>query len=719
MTKTLSLALACLVLGACVTFSPYYKAGVQAELGRQWDEAIAAYERAALENPREAVYRLALLRTREAASLVSLQTARTLAAEGKKDEALAAYRKSLAYNPFNRQAAEELAALTAPPPEEPKPTPPPYEPPIKLKVPTTPVRLKFTEASLKSIFMALGKNAGVNFIYDEQFRDRALTIDITDRSFEQALGFLCMASQSFYRVVDERTVLIVPDQPMKRLQYETNLVRTFYLSNLNAPDIVNVLNTAVRSPLKAPQIFADKNLNTITIRDTPNVVALTERLLKAWDKPPAEVLIDLEIMEVSRIKLRQLGLDLSANVLGLRYNDQPSANEQTASNWFNLKGLKLTESGNFEINLPTAYLQFLESDSDTKIIAQPRLRGVGGQNIEYLVGQRVPIVNSQVVPIAAGGIGTQPITNFTLQEIGINLKIKPRIHFEKEVTLEIDVEISSIAGTGVAGIPIIATRKVKNVVRLRNGETNLLAGLLRDEERKSLRGVPGLKDIPLVGRLFSYEDTQLEQVDVILTITPYIVRDLPLTPEDERPIWIELEGISGSGGGSPQSPGLVTPGRPPQMPQAPPQAMPAEPEPGPGGDNFVFFNPPNLDVPQGREFRIVLDVRNESEVGTLTVSIGYNAEVIKLKEIAPGGVVSQGEGQAPFLKSIDPGGSATIGYSSPTPARGFKGGGTLAVLIFDSVGVGETGVAITSVSANAPNGTPVRFETNEARIFVR
>ncbi|MDH4196813.1 MAG: cohesin domain-containing protein [Candidatus Aminicenantes bacterium] len=715
MTKTLSVALACLVLGACVTFSPFYKAGVQAELNRKWDEAIAAYERAALENPKEAVYRVALFRAKAMASLATLHTARTLEAAGNKEEAVAAYRKALAFDPLNRQAAEELAALTAPPPKETKPKLAPYEPPVKLKVPTTPVRLKFAEASLKSIFQTMGKSHGINFIYDEQFRDRPLTVDISDRTFEQTLGFLCMTSQSFFRVVDEKTVLIVPDQPMKRLQYETNVVRTFYLSNLNAPDIVNVLNTAVRSPLKAPQIFADKNLNTITIRDTPNVVALTERLLKAWDKPPAEVLVDLEIMEVSRIKLRQLGLDLDANTVGVRYNDQTSAEGTTTSGWFNLKGLRLTESGNFEISLPTAYLQFLESDSDTKIIAQPRLRGIGGQNIEYLVGQRVPIVNSQVVPIAAGGIGTQPITNFTLQEIGINLKIKPRVHFEKEVTLEIDVEISSIAGTGVAGIPIIATRKVKNVVRLRNGETNLLAGLLRDEERTSLRGIAGLMNLPLVGRLFSYEDTQLEQTDVILTITPYIIRSLPLAPEDERPVWIDLEGISGSGGGGGgvESPGRADPGRAPGIPRA----VPVEPDSG--GENFVFFNPPNLDVPQGREFRVLIDVRNEADIGTLTLSIGFNSQVLRLKQIAPGGLVSQGGGNVPFLSSIDAGGSATIGFSSPGLGQGIKGGGTLAVLVFESVGVGETAVAVNSVTATAPNGTPIRFETNETRISVR
>jgi general secretion pathway protein D len=718
MKKSLSAALACLTLGACLTFSPLYKAGVKAEINRQYDEAIAAYERAALENPKEPVYRLALFRTKATASLVLLQKARTLAAAGKKDEAVAAYQKSLTYDPLNRQAADELAVLTAPPPKETKPKVSPYEPPVKLRVPTTPVRLKFAEASLKSIFLTLGKSHGVNFIYDEQFRDRPLTVDIADRTFEQTLAFLCLTSQSFYRVVDEKTVLIVPDQPMKRLQYEANVVRTFYLSNLNAPDIVNVLNTAVRSPLKAPQIFADKNLNTITIRDTPSVVALTERLLKAWDKPPAEVLIDLEIMEVSRIRLRNLGLDLDANTVGVRYAPPTTGEDSatTTSGWLNLKGLRLTDSGNFEVSLPTAYLQFLESDSDTKIIAQPRLRGVGGQNIEYVVGQKVPIVNSQIVPIAAGGIGTQPITNFTQQDIGITLKMKPRIHFEKEVTLELEIEVSSIAGAGVAGIPIIATRKVKNVVRLRNGETNLLAGLLRDEERTSLRGLPGLKNLPLLGRLFSFEDTQLEQTDVVLTITPYIIRSLPLLAEDERPVWIALEGLSGGGGGGGEGPGGMTPD--PGRGVAMPPAVPPQPEES-GGDNFIFFNPPNLDVPQGREFRVLLDMRNDAEVGTLAVSLGFNSQILKLKEIAAGGVVSQGGANAPFLQSIDGSGGATIGFSTPAQGRGIKGGGTLAILVFESLSVGETAVTISSVSANAPNGTPVLFETNETRIFVR
>jgi len=704
MKKAAALIMIMGALWGCAVLSRSYKQGNAAEINKQWEEAIKYYEKATLENPREAVYRLALMRAKTSAGLFCAQQARVLAEQGKKEEAVSEVRKALSYDPLNRIYADELAALTREPAKKTEPAAEKgIEAPFKLKVTVEKVQLKFTDAQLRSIFQVLGKYAGINFVFDEQFRDVPLSIDLTDRTFEQAMSFLCLASKNFYRPIDEKTVIIVPDQPMKRMQYELNAIKTFYLSNLNAQDVQNSLAMMIRTQYKAPSIIIDKNLNSVTIRDTPNAVNLAEKLLRRWDKSKGEVIIDLEIMEVSRLKMQKLGIDLGQNTISGRYSGSGTF---PADGWFGLKDIGLSKSTNYQLSLPSMFLQFLETDADTKIIAQPRLRGIGSEDIKYMVGQKVPVPQTTFTPFAAGGVSQQPIVNYIYQDVGIDVKIKPRIHYEKEVTLELEIKITSIGGTGIADIPIITTREVKNIIRLKDGETNLLAGLLKDEERKSLKGIPGLKGVPFLGALFSNTDTTIEQTDVILTITPYIIRTVPLTEEDSKPLWVDVEGLQG---------------------QTSDQAVPeeefstAEPEPEEGGGpNTIILNPANFEAPKGREFRVSVDLRTDLEIGNMSLNLSYNPQIIKLKDVTEGGLARQLGEKIPFLKNIDnSAGACTIGLTSPVVGKGIKGGGILAVLVFESVAPGEAAIAITSVSANGPTGQPLQFETNESRVVIR
>ena len=705
MKKAAALIMIIGALWGCSAFSLSYKQGNAAEINKQWEEAIKCYEKAALENPKEVVYRMALMRAKTSAGLFCAQQARVLAEQGKKEEAVSEYRKALSYDPLNRIYADELAALS---PREPaKKMEPPakkgIEAPFKLKVTVEKVQLKFTDAQLRSIFQALGKYGGINFVFDEQFRDVPLSIDLMDRTFEQAISFLCLASKNFYRPIDEKTVIIVPDQPMKRMQYELNAIKTFYLSNLNAQEVQNALAMMIRTPYKAPSIIIDKNLNSVTIRDTPNAVNLAEKLLRRWDKSKGEVIIDLEIMEVSRLRMQKLGIDLGQNAVSGRYSGSGTF---PTDGWFGLKDIDLSRATNYQLSLPSMFLQFLETDADTKIIAQPRLRGIGSEDIKYMVGQKVPVPQTTFTPFAAGGISQQPIINYNYQDVGIDVKIKPRIHYEKEVTLELEIKITSIGGKGIADIPIITTREVKNVIRLKDGETNLLAGLLKDEERKSLKGIPGLKGVPFLGALFSSTDTTIEQTDVILTITPYIIRSVPLTEEDSKPLWVDIEGLQG---------------------QTSEQVFPEEEfstgEPATekrGGPNTIILNPANFEVPKGREFRVSVDLRSDLEIGNMSLDLSYDPRIIKLKEVSEGGLVRRLGEKVPFLKNIDnSAGVCTIGLTSPAVGKGIKGGGILAVLVFESAAPGEAAIVITSVSANGPMGQPLQFETNESRVVVR
>ncbi len=714
MKKIAILTVIALSFWHCTMLSRSYRLGNEAAINKDWDKAIEYYERALLEDPDNYVYRLALFRTRISASYVHLNEARKLASQGKKEEALAEYEKALSYNPGDRFIAGEAKSLREEEVKEERPKEIKLKPPVELKVSKEKIQLRFTDAPLRSIFQGLGKHAQVNVIFDEQFRDIPYSINLADMNFEQALDSLCLASKNFFRIIDERTIVVAPDLPAKRIQYELNAIKTFYLSNINAQEIQAALTQILRTQYKAPTIFVDKNLNSITVKDAPAVVELAAKVLTVWDKPKGEVIIDLEIMEVSRVKLQQLGIDLQQHLVGLRYNESGTAE---SSGWINLKDLDFSKVENFQITLPTAFLQFLEQDAETRIISQPRLRGIDGEEITYLVGDRIPIPRTTFTPIAAGGISQQPVTSFTYEDVGIDVKITPRIHFEKEVTLELEIKIRSIGGIGYADIPIIATREVKNIIRLRDGETNLLAGLLKEEERKTIKGIPGLKDIPLVGGLFSSTELTISQYDVILTITPYIIRTIPFGEEDLKPLWVGLKGVASSA--------ATTPGRPEEeaferraRQRVEQEAVARRREAA--GQNTISLRPNNVVVPQGRTLRMSLNLTSQQEIANLSVTLNFDAQILSLKEVIQGGFIRRLGENPPFLKSIDnSSGVCIIGFSSTDIGKGIRGTGSIATLVFESKGKGEGSVSVASVSANGPGGEALTFEGGQSRIIVR
>ncbi len=695
-------------LAGCVTFSNYYKLGTRAEMNRNYDEAIKYYQQALLENPKESVYRLAYLRARASAAINSAEKARKLLAEGRKEEAIDEYKRALEYDPTNRVIQDEYNRLTGRKPlQEARPKEVTVEQPVKLKYSPDKLKLKFTDASLKTIFQTLGKISGINFLFDEQFRDLPVSIDLSDMNLEQAINALCLAGKAFSRIIDERTVIIVPDNPNKRAQYEINAIKTFYLSNINAQDVQQQLMNILRTQYRGPTVMVDKSRNSLTIRDNPKIVALAEKLLRAWDKPKGEVIIDLEIMEVSRRKLANLGLQFSQSYAGIRYSGE---NGPPQNGWLPMQGLNFSTSANYQITLPYAMLQFLETDSDTKVIAQPRLRGVDSEEIKYLVGQKVPIPQTTWSPIAAGGVNTQPITSYQYQDVGIEVNIKPRLHQENEVSLELEVKITSISGTGVADIPIISTREIKNTIRLKDGETNLLAGLLKDEERKSLKGIVGLKSLPILGNLFSNTDRTVEQTDVILTITPHIIRTMPLSDEDGKPLWIENETLSFVS----NQPEIYPESSLEEGEELSPEALARETR----GFNSVVFNPGSTEIPAGNTFSINLEIQSQTDITAASVSISFDAKLLRLKEIQRGELVVQFGEKASFLQSISPGGTAVVGFSSPSPTSSVKAG-TLAVLVFEAVSPGQTGVRISSIQAIGLQGRPVSLLPGEHLVTIR
>jgi general secretion pathway protein D len=334
--------------------------------------------------------------------------------------------------------------------------------------------------------------------------------------------------------------------------------------------------------------------NAISLKDTPERIAAAARLISAIDKARPEVVIEVELLEVDRARLRELGLQIASP------GDPPIGISGSAD--VNREGLtletlrNLTSADVFMTGVPGVYYRLLKNDANTRTLANPQLRTSEGITAQARFGERVPVPNATFVPLAGGGVNTQPITSYTYEDIGVNIDITPRTHHDDEVSLTLKVVLSAVSGSGFGDLPTFANREISTMIRLKDGETNMLAGLIRDEERTVLSGIPGLSDIPLIGRLFANNRKETRQTDIILTLTPHIVRVLDLTETDLEPFRL------GRDSGPPaELPQLAVPRDRIDLPAD--MKPPAEPQPKPGIPFFPYPLPttaPGLPVLPGQ-----------------------------------------------------------------------------------------------------------------------
>ncbi len=538
-----TLALAALLAG-CASSQALRRAR-EAERRQDYDRAVAEYTRLVKQDPDNAEARLALQRTRLRAADAHFNRGRRLAAAGRLDGALIEFQIAAELNPASaeidnalketrnqarariavagegRTALESLIERTRQMPS------PGQELPAELKLPAS---LVFRDASSRDVFTAIARFADINVVFDPSFREAPVTIDLRDATLEQALGAVTASTRNFYRVTAPRTITIIPDTPAKRREYEEEVVRTFYLSNADLKETIDLLRMVVDLRRLAP-ITAT---NAISIKDTPERIEAAARLIAAIDKARPEVVIDVEVLEVDRTRLLEYGIQLASpgtsNPAGI--SGQADVNREDLT----LRDLRnLTQAGVFLTGVPALFYRLMKSDTSTRTLANPQLRAWDGASAQARFGERVPVPMTTFSPIATGGVAQQPITSFNYENIGVNIDITPRTHHNADVSLALKVEVSSISGTGFGGLPTFGNRSVQTVIRLKDGETSILGGLIRDDERTVLEGVPGLSDVPVIGRLFARNRRERQETDIILTLTPHIVRVLDLTEEDLRP----------------------------------------------------------------------------------------------------------------------------------------------------------------------------------------
>jgi len=569
-----------LLVGGCATTSAYHQ-GQRAERTQDFDRAVVEYTKALRDNPDDKTTRLALDRARLRAAEQHFFRGRRLAAVQHYEDALLELQVAAELNPssgdidaalrdarlkvraklaVSREGKTELESLI----ERTRTLAPPgLDLPTGVKLPDS---LVFSNASSRMVFMALARFANLSVVFDPAYRDQPITVDLMKNSLEDALTSLTASTHTFYRVTAQHTVTIVPDTPAKRREYEESVVRTFYLSNADIKEVIDLLRVVV----DVRQISPITATNALSLKDTPERIAAAAQLISAIDKARPEVVIDVELLEVDRTKLAEYGMQFaSSGSNGINGAVQlPSP--------LTLEGLtNLTQSDILLAGFPSLYYRLVKSDVSTRVLANPHIRTSDGLPAQARFGEQVPVPATVFAPIASGGINQQPITSYVYQNIGVNIDITPRTHHDDDLSLALKVSVTSQTGTGFAGLPTFGNREVTTTIRLKDGETNILAGLIRDDERTELSGTPGLSDLPLIGRLFAIHHKESTQTDIVLTLTPHIVRILDLSENDLRPFRL---GRDAGSSGAAELPNIQLPPRDRDEPIAPPPtAAPAQP----------------------------------------------------------------------------------------------------------------------------------------------
>jgi general secretion pathway protein D len=579
-----------LVAAGCAASSAMHR-GQEAENRQEYDFAVVEYAKVLHMKPDDTDARLALDRAKLRASQDHFNRGRRLAATGKLDQALVEFEAAAELNPTNADVEQELKttrnklrAKIAVAREDKtelqtiieraRDLPPPgLDLPQGVKMPAS---LTFRDASSRDVFTTIARLANISLIFDPVFRDAPVSVDLRNATLEDALGTVAGATRTFFRVSAPRTIVVIPDTPAKRREYEEEVVRTFYLSNADLKETMDLL----RMVLDARRISPTTATNALTIKDTPERIAAAARVVSAIDKARPEVIIDVELLEVNRTKLKEYGLQIASpgspginGSVGVATDPSGIVSLDTLRN--------LTQSDIIFAGLPSLYYRLLKSDTNTRTLANPQLRTTDGTPAQARFGDQVPVPATIFAPIATGGLAQQPITSFNYQNIGVNIDITPRTHHDDDVSLNLKIAVTNISGTGFGGLPTFGNREINTIIRLRDGETNMLAGLIRDSERQALSGIPGLSDIPLIGRMFAHTEKSSEQTDIILTLTPHIIRILDLTEADLRPFRVGRDSL----GPLAELPLPLEPPRPPEPPK--PEEPPANPlaPKKPGGRN--------------------------------------------------------------------------------------------------------------------------------------
>lgn len=638
----------------------------------------------------------------------------------------------------------------------------------------------------KVIYQAVGKAAGINVLFDPDYTGKRIQVDLNNVSLLDALRIVGTLSGTFWRPVTGNTIFVAQDTRAKRTQVEEQAVQTFYLTNAWQQNDLNDVQTALRNVLPNAKVYGVASQNAIVMRATPDELLLAEKLINDLDKARPEVVVDISVLEVAKNWEQNLGIAWPASIgVALQPPIAPSSTTtttttgttQTTETLYNLAHLNSTE---FAVNMGAATANMLLTDSNTRILQNPRIRCTDAQKASMKIGSRIPIATGSFqsgVGVAAA-ITPMAETQFQYIDVGVNIEVTPTVHYDHDVTLKVKMEVSSESGsTTIAGVtePIIAQKTSEQTIRLREGEASILGGILNQQDQQSWTGIPGLSSIPILKYLFGANDHIKTDDEIVFMLVPHIVRSPFLTPVNLRSIDtgagqnIELRHVSLTGGAATSGASARTqaaiatrssanaavgtvPGQTAQAagdaalaqmraaaepkpqgasaPQAPATVSPAAAAPaqagtpaGPGPSQAepirLAFVPPRMPVANGAQFQVPIVISGAANTASVPLQIQYDATKLTLVNVDNGDFLGR-DGQAVALVHRDDGpGTLTVNASRPPGAPGIDGAGVVCVLSFQAKAPGESALTITRPGAMNNAGQPQQAQGGQTTIVVK
>jgi general secretion pathway protein D len=754
--------------------SHFYKLGKAAEVKGDTQAAYEAYAKAFEKKPSEENYRVAYERTRFSAAALHVEHGEHLRDQGNYTEALTEFLRAVEIDPGNQLAVQDIQAtkekLNAQTPgtaASPRTSDEAFEnlaAPVELRPISNEPLTMHSVGDSREIYQAVGKLAGINVLFDPAYNSKRIPVDLNNVSLYDALRIIATVSNTFWRPVTPNTIFVAENTRTKHTEMDQQAVETFYLHNVAQQNDFTEVQQVLRNLFTGARLSGVSGQNAIVMRGTPDELLLARRLVADLDKARPEVVIDVAVLEVSRDLLRNIGVQLpqtasinfqpsNAN-LNNNNNNSSSTSTSTSStstttSSITLDNLAHLNSTNFAVTIGQAAVNLLLTDTRSKIIQNPQIRASDGQEAKLTIGEKIPIATGSYQTGAATAIVSSLVnTQFQYIDVGVILDMKPTIHYDGDVTLKSSIEVSATNGSSsIGGItePIITQRKVDQVIRLKDGEANLLGGILQHQTTWTISGTPGLGELPLIKYLFSTQQKETTDDEIVFLMVPHVVRRLQISPEDVQEIdtgttnnvqvhsiaELEQDGATTAsdqtaaapaqpapaaegGANAPAMGAQMTPASSSQVaplgqpPQAPPMTAPqaatqaiAQMQQAANGvaPVHLMMTPGQSAQKVGSTFQMVVNLQNGKDVFAVPMQVQYDASKLKLVNVdttdqAHLNMLGQDD-QAVALAHRDDGkGTVAIAVSRPPGTKGVNGSGIVCVLTFQANAPGDAVVAV-------------------------
>jgi len=775
--------LAFLCAGSAESFAQsaksFYKRAQDAEAREDYDGAFQNYQKAYTMAPKNEVYRTAFYRVRFTDAAMHVTKGRNLAANGDEQAALVELLRAAEIDPSNEAAQQEIAKIRsnhADQPQAPKNSPisattqadmEAIGSPAQLRpMNNDPFLLRMTEDS-KTVYQAIGKAAGINVLFDPDYISKRVQVDLNNVSMMDALRIVGTLSGTFWRPVTQNTIFVAANTRSKRAELDEQAVQTFYLSNAWQQNDLNDVQTALRNVLPNAKVYGVASQNAIVMRATPDELLLAQKLVSDLDKARPEVVVDIGVLEVSKNWERNLGISwpTSASVQLQSPNTStttcPSGSTDctptTSNNNLTLYNLAHLNSNDFAVTVGQATANALLTDNNTHILQNPRIRAADQQKASMKIGSKIPIATGSYQTGAATALVSSLVnTQFQYQDVGVNIDVTPTVHYDRDITLKIKIEVTAQSGSvTISGVtePTLSQRVAEQTIRLREGEANILGGINETQIQDNWSGIPGLSQIPILRYLFGSHDKIKQDDEIVFLVVPHVVRSQELSPLNLRPIDtgsglnVELRHTSSTGQPAitPTPSNAVRPNfgsvpgpsaegsanaalnqmkssqdaaLAPPTSSGPPGAQPSSPTPGePPGNVNLMLNLPGS-VINGTSFQVPVVLTGGTDVSAVPLQVQYDPAKLSLVNVGDGDLLNR-DGQVVQMAHRDDGpGSITVNVSRPPGAAGVSGAGVVCVLTFQAKASGPTNLSITRGGAMNSAGKPMQAQTSQATLNV-